>query len=132
MPCETLSAARSYEDGGPVPIHGECAPEIFGLKGLSYLDKQKVAMGTLLALRGAEMANLFCGIGRSFWGETPGERMGRPQVFKLPDWLELAAREGVDKSGLVQCELGARTSKAIDTMHYRTRISFPTECTHQK
>ena len=59
QPClvDTFSAARSYEDGGPVLLRGENALEIFGLRGLSYVDKQKVAMGTLLAIRGAEMAN---------------------------------------------------------------------------
>ena len=35
MPCGTFSQARSFEDGGPVPLRGEYAPELFGLPGLS-------------------------------------------------------------------------------------------------
>ena len=131
MPCGSFSAARSFEDGGPVPLRGEFAPEIYGLSGLSPEDKAKVAVGTLLALRGCEAASLFHGQNKPFWGETPAERAGAPQAFKLPGWIALRIRPGVQKKAFVQCELGAPTKKHTDVMHFLLKFEFPTECTHQ-
>ena len=130
MPCGTFSAVRSFEDGGPVPLRGEYAPDLFGLPGISPQDKQKMAIGTLLALRGSEAANLFYQLGLPFWGETPHQRDGKPSVFKLPSWMELLAQPGVSLRAFVQCGFESRTTKPTDLVYFKLRIVFPTECLH--
>jgi hypothetical protein len=48
-PCSSFSAARSSFDGGPPPLRSEDCP--YGLPDLSQADRDKVKVGTLLALR---------------------------------------------------------------------------------
>ena len=132
MPCGTFSPARSWDDGGPTPLRGEFAPEIFGFKGLDPEDKEKVRIGTLLALRGAEAAGRLMRLHLPFWGETPHMRDGKPSVFKLPAWLEIRQAPGVDTTAFAQCGLGARTEKMTDIVNYDLRIAFPSACTHPK
>ena len=56
-PCGTFSGARQGP-GGPPPLRGEFAPEIYGLRNLRPPDKEAVRCGTLHALRTAELAEI--------------------------------------------------------------------------
>ena len=58
-PCSSSSAARSADDGGPRPLRGEWAPELFGLKDLTPDKKACIRLGTLLAARKAEALDMF-------------------------------------------------------------------------
>ena len=69
-PCSTYSVARS-RPGGPPPLRGEKAPEIYGFKNLRPADKEKVRVGTLLAVRAAEAADYFDVRNAPWLVETP-------------------------------------------------------------
>ena len=48
-PCSTFSAARANRvPGGPRPLRGKFAPEIYGLSNLSVADRKKLSIGTAL------------------------------------------------------------------------------------
>ena len=84
-PCGTHSCARTGKDG-PGPLRSEEAPGIYGLPHLSIHDKEKVRMGTLLAVRASEIASIANRLSLPYLAETPGLRQGYPSVFKLPEW----------------------------------------------
>ena len=130
-PCSSFSGGRR-NDGGPRPLRGEHAPEIYGFKHLSPAEKSAVRIGTACAFRGIEAANIMVDQGQPFVFETPRQRPGKPSLFKLPEAKALQARDGVSVKSIVQCELGARTTKPTDMKTYKVDMSsFPTLCTHQ-
>eukprot|EP00972_Heterocapsa_arctica_P056746 8378076-Heterocapsa_arctica.AAC.1 len=53
-PCSTFSDARGGRagepSGGPGPLRGPHPPEIYGLKDLRPADKEKVRIGSVLAI----------------------------------------------------------------------------------
>ena len=131
-PCCTLSASRRY-DGGPRPLRGEFAPQIYGFRDLTPAEKEDVKLGTLLALRGEELCRRFDDQGKPYWSETPGMRDGHPSVFKLPEYLDLRKREGVEVDRILQCNYCARTAKPTDILHKGVRLSKAgLTCNHEK
>ena len=56
-PCGTFSIARTGQ-GGPSPLRAEQPPDIYGLPNLRPHDKEKVRVGTLLAVRAAEISGV--------------------------------------------------------------------------
>ena len=58
-PCSTFSTARSSSTSGPGPLRGEHPPKLYGLKDITGKLKEKVRLGTLLALRCATTAKEF-------------------------------------------------------------------------
>ena len=115
-PCGTFSGLRCF-DGGPVPLRSEWAPGIYGLGGLTPYDREQVREGTLFALRSAGICKSSHRQGLPFWTETPKRRPGVPCVFKLTEYIGLAALPGVSIEELVQCMMGARTSKPTEVLH---------------
>ena len=57
-PCSTFSVGRKGSDGGPVRLRGPAPPELYGLKGIKGQDKGRVRLGTLLALRCAQLCQV--------------------------------------------------------------------------
>ena len=102
-PCSTFSVARS-RPGGPPPLRGESAPEIYGLPGLTPSQKEQCRIGTLHALRAHEMAQIFDDRSLPWLAETPLIRRGHPSVFKLPEWLALRQRPTIRQSDPDQCQ----------------------------
>ena len=130
-PCSTFAACRKFDDDGPPPLRGETSPEIYGFKVLSIEDREKVKIGTCIALRCIQMWKFMYDNDSPFWGETPQRRDGHPSVFKLPEALELIDRNGVVVTPMVQCMLEALTMKPTDFVSYAIDMSvFPTECKH--
>ena len=108
-PCGTFGCRRN--DRGPRRLRGEYAPEIFGVRDLTPEEKQQVRVGTCLASRGLEAAEKIAAQHKPFFFETPKRQPGRASVFKLPQAVALAQKAGVTIQLLVQCMLGAKTTK---------------------
>ena len=106
-PCSTFSCSRSRV-GGPPPLRGEAAPAIYGLPGLKPSQKELVRIGTLLALRSAEAAELCNGLGIPWILETPKLRLKQPSVLKLPEWRSLLERAGTAVYTTDQCQYADR------------------------
>ena len=52
-------------------------------------------------------------------------------MYNLDELWAVAGLDGVKFRSIVQCELGAETSKPTDLMHYLLEMStFPLLCTH--
>merc|ERR1712025_677996 len=101
-PCSTFSPARCVP-GGPGPIRGKEAPQIFGLPGITPADREKCRKGTLLAHRCADVADLCDEIGMPWAAEAPLIRKSFPSAFKLPRWLAIRARSSTKQADLEQC-----------------------------
>lgn len=113
-PCSTFTPARdvaSGEPGGPRPLRGPAPPEIYGHSDLSPADKEKVRIGTLIAVRCARAAHAMHAMGLPWTWETPDPRPGKPSVFVLPEVQALDKLHGVSTISFPQCEFGARAMK---------------------
>ena len=106
-PCLTYSIVMS-KPGGPPPLRGESPPEIFGFSHLNAKEREQVRLGTLIAERGADIADLADNeLDLTPWiAETPKVRRGHPSVFKLPRWLQIRLRRTTRQADLDQCEYG--------------------------
>ena len=102
-PCSTFSCSRS-QAGGPKPLRGDTAPAIYGLPDLAPKDKEAVRMGTLLAARAAEAADICMRVGLPWILETPRMRHLQPSVLKLPEWTRILALAGVQVTNTDQCQ----------------------------
>eukprot|EP00972_Heterocapsa_arctica_P001568 225552-Heterocapsa_arctica.AAC.1 len=58
-------------------------------------NKNKVRVGTLLALRAKDMGEVFSEQSKPWIVETPKRKAGNASVFKLPEFLELMKIDGV-------------------------------------
>ena len=101
-PCSTFSASRRWNDGGPPPLRGEHAPDIYGLKNLDVESKEAVRVGTCVAVRCFEMTRWMVENGRPCWYETPARKSGHPSVFKLSEVIETENIDGVCIMKVVQ------------------------------
>jgi len=82
------------------------------VKGLSFLDKEKVRMGTLLATRTADALKIHLELLIPFIFETPDRvHPEAPNMLDLDCFLEILAHPGVSVLRRHQCPFGARTSK---------------------
>eukprot|EP00972_Heterocapsa_arctica_P010014 1471343-Heterocapsa_arctica.AAC.1 len=73
-PCSTFTPARANHlahEQGPSMLRGFGLPHIYGLPGLKGKDKDKVRLGTLLAVRAAQAARAFHVLGLPWVFETP-------------------------------------------------------------
>eukprot|EP00972_Heterocapsa_arctica_P108536 15982843-Heterocapsa_arctica.AAC.1 len=95
-------------------LRGFGVPHIYGLPGLKGKDKDKVRLGTLLAVRVAQAARAFHARRLPWNFETPARWSEQPSVFELPEVKALDALPGVSTCSIVQCELGAVTTKPTE------------------
>ena len=130
MPCATFSSGRASDDGGPIPLRGASAQDIYGLPGLSLRDKEATRIGTILALRGATVAKLCCERGLPWIGETPEMKEGQPSVLRLPEWQAILVATDVRRKTIVQCELGSVARKATELWGTVSLEGLPTSCSH--
>ena len=134
-PCSTYSAARrnSGAERGPSRLRGPVGRDRYGLPHLSPADKEKVRIGTLLALRAAEAAEALhrCrgGRGSPWFFETPLPREGVASVFGLDETLKLDDLPSVRNNKLCQCMLGARTTKET-AIKANFELDTPETCEH--
>ena len=128
-PCSTFSAARARR-GGPGPLRGELAPDIYGLKGLAPSAKEKVRIGTLLALRACSVASAMHDLGQPWSIETPEPRPGHPSVFKLPELVRLAGLDGVSLTTSDQCTVGSITTEPTALLGNMQIAKDPQRCSH--
>lgn len=134
-PCSTFTPARdvaSGESGGPLPLRGPRPPEIYGRADLSPADKEKVRIGTLIAVRCARAARTMHAKGLPWTWETPDPRPGKPSVFVLPEVQALDELPGVSTISFPQCEFGARAMKMTALKGSARLEGMPTACSHPK
>ena len=140
-PCTTFSSARRVDaddsdSRSPLPVRGEFAPEIYGLKDIDPKDKEKVRIGTLLALRAAEAGKLFLelpscpGTAWPWVIETPAQHPGVPSVFKLPEVSYLTSLDHVEIVHRVQCYHGALSPKPTEFLGTMRLVDVPDKCSH--
>eukprot|EP00435_Cladocopium_sp_Y103_P030056 s3225_g7.t1 len=134
-PCNSFTNARKHDGEGPGPLRGAHGDERYGLQGLSEEDKQKVRVGTLLALRTSEAATeLLCQEKPSIIEQPRWKQDGNSvSMFNLDEFQELLQRPHVRHADLVQCEYGARTTKPTTLMLAMIGTDeLRNECTHQQ
>lgn len=112
-PCNTYTNARKPDGLGPMPLRGPAGDDRYGLPSLAPAEKEKVKLGTLLALRSCEAAKLFHEQGKPRITEQPKWRRDGESVsmYNLDEFTDLLNLENVHTEELVQCEYGAETSK---------------------
>ena len=114
-------------------MRGAVGPDLYGLPGLDPQEKETVRIGTLLAIRSAEASDLMWLMQWPFWIENPPRREGSPSFFSISVFRKLVEKDGVGFGYLVQCELGAATTKPTELLHFAIDFSrLPKECTHPK
>lgn len=81
--------------GGPQPLRSTEGPEVYGLKDLTAEDKQKAREGNILALRAHQTASHAHRSSKPWLLEQPHEREEKTSMFKLDEYRELIATDGV-------------------------------------
>jgi len=130
MPCSTFSGGRIVGDGGPPPLRGCSERDIYGLPNLSLADKEKVRIGTVLALRGAALAKECNAMGIPWLAETPRQVEDKPSVLKLPEWRDIYQLQTTRKRCMVQCACGAESVKATELWGTTQVEDLPAACQH--
>ena len=132
-PCNTFTNARKNDGMGPVPLRGPTGDDRYGLKSLDAKNKEKVKMGTLLALRGHEAAAEFHRQTKPYIVEQPQWKRDSDSIsmFNLDEYQDLLQQSDVGTLELVQCEYGARTMKPTTLVagHVRS-ATFTSKCSH--
>ena len=105
-PCGTFGCRR-WDSFGPPPLRGEAGADLYGLPGLSADDLANVKLGTLLALRACEAADLFSKAGLPWICEQPAKAKGRAHMFALKEWELVHQRHGATDIIVPQCSFGA-------------------------
>ena len=129
-PCGTFSAARTDADFGPKQLRGAEVPEIFGLKELEPRDKEAVKVGNILADRAAEAAEWFADNSKPWAVEQPARREGKPSMFKLPRFVQLANRRQACFTKFSQCRFGQKFKKDTELLGNLELSEWPKECNH--
>ena len=106
-PCSTFTAALNDMDGGPSPLRGADPTTIYGLPGLTSRQKEKVRLGTLLAVRTAEGLWLLIQMCVPFIFEQPARRPGKPHMTLLPEFQRILDHPEVEEHTCDQCTCGA-------------------------
>ena len=112
-PCATFSRIRG-RPGGPRKLRSGSGPGRYGLQHLKPHEKEQTRLGTLLAVRAAQVADVCCDHGVPWLNEQPKEHEGEASMYGLDEWLAVRARPGVVRSRLVQCAYGSAYVKATD------------------
>ncbi len=123
-PCSTFSASRGTRTGerhGPPPLRS--ADDIHGLPGLRGADKEKVRVGTALALQTAQALKKLTEARAPWIFETPWPRSGQPSITALPEMSEALSHSGVRRVQVDQCVFGAPTTKPTLFAMHRVEIS---------
>ena len=136
-PCSSFSAARDNVDGddtiGPRYLRGPEPPEIYGIADLDEEEREFVKAGTTLAVFGSKIAGKLTDQRKPWISETPQRRDGKASVHTLPEWRVIQSREGVSLTDFPQCELGARSMKPTELMHFEVNLDdFPKACSHPR
>ena len=129
-PCGTFSAARTDADCGPKQLRGPEHPEILGLKDLDLRSKEMVKEGNILADRAAEAAEIFADVGKPWAIEQPARREGKPSMYKLPRFVQLARRRQASFTRFAQCRFGQKFKKETEILGNINLSSWPKECNH--
>ena len=129
-PCGTFSAARSDADSGPKQLRGSDYPEILGFKWLDPPSKEQVRIGNILADRAAEAAEQFADAGKPWAVEQPARREGKPSMYKLPRFVQLAERDQASFTRFAQCRFGQKFKKETEILGNIDLSSWPKECNH--
>lgn len=113
----------------------ELLVERYGYKHLSIEDKTKVKEGTLLARRARSSAISAHSKNKPWIFEQPHWRPGGTSMYMLDEFVELAAKVGVQVYTFDQCEFGAEFEKKTDLMsniEQDIMQPFTSCCTHEK
>ena len=133
-PCDSFSGARRNDEGdiqGPGPLRDETGPGRYGKPGITPEEKERVKIGTLLALRARDYLLAFKRKGLPVILEQPKVADGRPSMMKLDEFAEILKDENCKTTEIVQCEMGAITTKPTFLMGFNVCFDrFPTKCTH--
>ena len=134
-PCNTFSNARKAGEPGPQPLRGPVGSDRYGLRHLQPEDKEKVKLGTLLAVRAVEATKAM-------------SQQRKPTVLEQPKWIDdgvHVSMYNLDEFGtlkdspdfefrdLVQCEYGAPTTKpATLLLGCMEKPELYEVCTHER
>ena len=132
-PCNSFSNARNFVDGGPPPLRAASGPARYGRSGLLPKDKEAVRIGTLLAVRAAEVMNTFVDQCKPVCVEQPiWKRDGRSvSMFNLDEFATLLKRVGVSFHDMAHCHYGAKTEKATTLFSFKLDFAdLVGKCTH--
>ena len=134
-PCETFSAARTRLDGetfGPIALRGPDKPDLYGYSWLTGKDKETCRLGTLLAVRSAEIAAAFGDQWLPWILENPYPLgTSAPSVFRLDELAALASRPWCELIRADQCCDGADCTKPTGLLGWSSVLrNFGRRCTH--
>ena len=134
-PCHTFSNARKEDDGGPRPLRLPGDRDIYGRSGLTPEEKEDVRLGTLLALRAADIFMCFYELDKPVILEQPlrPDNSDGISMLDLPEFKRLLALEGVRHVRLAQCNYGASSEKPTSLVHFKVGLADAVaECQHPK
>lgn len=134
-PCNTFTNARRWDDAGPKPLRGPSGDERYGYSFLGPSDKEKVKLGTLLAVRTTEASTEFHEQRKPFIVEQPRWKQDGTSVsmYNLDEFQQLLELVGVECIELDQCEFGAPTTKPTTLIAYLINPPMlQSSCNHSK
>ena len=129
-PCSTFSSARN-NPGGPRPLRGHAGRDRYGFKNLFPDEQEKVRLGTLLAVRAADICRRFADLDLPWLAENPPQSEGKPSLFGLDEWVQLIAQASAQRTLVAQCMFGADHGKPTELQGDTTIAQAPSTCTHQ-
>ena len=124
-PCSTFSNARRADGGGPIPLRTPTGPRRYGLPSLKPADKDKVKVGTLLALRAAEVFRAFKEQGKPVILEQPHWKQEDPaavSMFDLDEYQELMSDDAVQLADFDQCLYGVSHAKRTTVIYVHMNL----------
>jgi hypothetical protein len=125
-PCSSFGCRRN--DGGPRPLRGISPTDIYGFRNLDVKSAERVRMGTLLAIRSAEIVKRAIQLNIPWLLEQPAPHEHRPHMFKLPEFRELVNH---NITHLDQCMVGCEFSKPTVLLGC-VGVSCAAKCNHTK
>ena len=132
-PCSTFSKARRHGDGGPPPLRGASGADLLGLPDIRPEDKEKLRLGTLLAVRTGEGIGAQGDADKPWLLENPPEVPEQPSLFNVPQVAEQLEKQQAHKRVIPQCSLGA---EAVKMTEFRSKFKIPVDtaqrCTHPR
>ena len=131
-PCTTFSKAREVRPGPP-PLRDLNHPYGFPKTRLRPDLFEQLRLGNFFALKTAELATLAHQLGVPFAIENPEPWEGYMSMFKLPEFIRLAALPGVRITNFDQCTVGGHTAKPTRLLFFKLDLSPLCErCSHPK
>ena len=135
-PCNSFSNARKADGEGPGPLRAPTGPYRYGLPKLSPVDKDKVKVGTLLALRALAIFRAFLEQGKPIVLEQPFWRKDDPSavsMFNLDEFQELLSHQDIQSADFDQCMFGAEHAKRTTVIFAHIDMAgVKLDCTHEK